>query len=93
MIDWYYLQVMAVATVFCWGFSYCFHSDEVFGKAGDYMRNYWPKWATNPLFDCPYCMGSVYGTLFFIVFLWGYPWYLWIIFCFCITGIGALLKE
>lgn len=93
MIDTYYLMVMGVTLAFNWGLSYCFHSDEVFGLAGDWMRKHWPEWVNKPLFDCPYCMSSIYGSLSFVVFLWGYPWFLWVIFCFCLTGLSALIKE
>lgn len=93
MIDTYYIMVMGVTLTFIWGLNYACKSDEVFGKPADWMRKNVTKWINTPLFDCPYCMPSVWGTGSFVLFLWGYPWYLWIIFVFCLTGLGALFKD
>ena len=89
----YYLIVMAVTLAFIWGLNYACRSGEIFGDPADWMRAHAPKWINTPLFDCPYCMSSVWGTIFFVIFLWGLPWYLWVIFCFCLTGLGHLIKE
>lgn len=93
MIDTYYLMVMAVTLFFIWGLNYACKQGEIFGKPADWMRNNWPKWVVTPLFDCPYCMASIWGTLSFALFLWGYPWYLWIVFVFCLTGLSALIRP
>lgn len=93
MITAYYLIVMFVTLAFIWGLNYACRSGEIFGDPADWMRAHAPKWINTPLFDCPYCMASVWGTIFFVVFLWGLPWYLWVIFCFCLTGLGHLIKE
>lgn len=93
----YYLTVMAVTLFFIWGLNYATRSDEILGIPADWLRknsNDWAKkWLLTPLFDCPYCMPSVWGTLSFIFFLWGYPWYLWIIFVVSLTGLGHLFKD
>lgn len=89
----YYLIVMAVTLAFIHGLSYCFHSDEIFGFAGDWMRKKLPEYIKKPLFDCVYCMSSVWGTLFFILFLSNYPLYLWVIFVFCLTGLNSIIKA
>ena len=89
----YYLMVMLVALLWIWGLNYAFKPGEILGVPGDWMRDHWPKWLTTPLFDCPYCMSSIHGTGFFIVFLWGYPWPLWIVFVVCLTGAGAIMRP
>ena len=32
------------------------------------MRKKLPEWMITPLFECPYCMSSVHGSGFFILF-------------------------
>lgn len=93
MITSYYLMIMGVALAWCWGFSFCFRSDEIFGKIGDWGRKNLPEWVAKPTFDCPYCLASLHGTAFFILFLWGYPVHLWLIFIVCLTGLSALIGK
>lgn len=93
MITSYYLMIMGVALAFIHGFAYCFHSDEIFGVPGDWMRKNFPEWINKPLFNCPMCMSSLHGTAFFILFLWGYPVHLWLIFIVCLTGLSALIGK
>lgn len=84
---------MGVTLAFIHGFAYCFRSDEIFSVAGDWMRKNWPEFVRKPLFECVYCMPSVWGSLFFLFFLPGYPWYLWILFVFCLTGLNSIIKA
>jgi hypothetical protein len=39
-----------------------FDQKMVFGKLGAWARRKFPEWLTMPLFDCPMCMASVWGT-------------------------------
>lgn len=93
MIDEYFLMVLAVTVFWQWGFSYAFHSDEVLGKLGDLMRKKWPEWVNKPLFDCPYCLSSVHGSILFWIFLSSYPLIMWPVFVVCCTGVSALVKD
>jgi hypothetical protein len=93
MIDTYYLMIMGVTLAWIHGFEYAFKPEEILGKVGDWGRSNLPDWITKPTFNCAYCMASVHGTAFFLMFLWGYPVYLWIIFVVCLTGLTALIKN
>jgi len=93
MIDLYYFMVMAVALFWIWGFNYLFKQGEILGWPGDYLREKLPEWMITPLIECPYCMSSVHGTGFFILFLWGYPWYMWLFFIVCLTGASVIFKS
>lgn len=93
MITEYFLMVMAVTVFWQWGFSYCFRSDEVFGWAGDWMRKNWKEWVNKPLFDCPYCLSSIHGSIFFWMFLNEYPLIMWPIFIVGLTGVSALFGK
>lgn len=93
MIDTYYLYILAVTVAWIWGFEYVFKPGEIFSRVGDWIRDVFPEWICKPLFDCKYCMSSVHGTIMFAIFLSGYPWPLWILFCFCLTGITAMIDR
>lgn len=92
MIDFYFIMVLFCSAAWIWGFEYCFQSGEIFGWLGDSMRDHLPEWMCKPLFDCKYCMSSVHGTIFFIWFISG-PWWLWIFFCVCLTGLTSMLSK
>lgn len=89
----YFFSALFVAVTFIHGLEYTFNDGEIFGKPGNWMRDHWPEWVNKPLFDCSYCMSSVHGTWIFIVLLWGFPWFLWILFCFCLCGLTAIINR
>lgn len=84
---------MVITVTFIWGLEYTFNDGEIFGKPGNWMRANFPEWVNKPLFDCKYCMSSVWGTLGFVFLLWGWPWYFWIVFCFCLCGLTSILDK
>ncbi len=88
-----YFAVLLIAVTFIWGLEYCFNDGEIFGKPGNWMRKHWPEWINKPLFQCKYCMSSVWGTTIFVAFLWGWSWPLWILFCFCCCGLTAIFDK
>jgi hypothetical protein len=93
MIDLYFLMVMTVAFAWCWGFAFSFRKGEVLGKPGEWMRTNLYEWFTKPTFDCPFCMSSVHGSIFFWIFLNDYPIIMWPIFVVCLTGWGAIIDK
>lgn len=93
MIDWYYLQVLFITDFFIWGLNYCFKEGEILGVIGEWMRKHVNDNINKPLFDCPYCMSSVWGTTFYLLFLQPYGWLLWPIFCVCLCGLTAILDK
>lgn len=55
-----------------------------------------PLWVSKPLFDCPPCQSSVYGTFsFFIVGNYNsdFTVSLWVSFCFILCGLNYIIKE
>lgn len=89
----YFFCALFIAVTFIWGLEYTFNDGEIFGKPGNWMRKHWPVWVCSPLFDCKWCMSSVHGTWIFVLLLWGFPGYLWIMFCFCLCGLTAILDK
>lgn len=93
MIDWYYLQILFVTLCWIWGFHYTFKTDEVFGDIGDWGRKHLNGHAILPFYDCPQCMSSVHGTLMYYLFLSDYGWDLWVLFCFALCGLSAIVSS
>lgn len=90
------LEFALVAIVCCawiWGFNYTFLTGEIFGLIGDLGRRNLNENVIKPIYDCPYCMSSIHGTTFFILFLRDYPWWMWIIFCFVVCGGVAITDK
>lgn len=88
-----FILVAFIAVGWIWGFEYTFKEGEIFGRPGQWMRRNLPEWMLKPTIDCKYCMSSVHGTLFFLLFLNDYPWWAWIIFCFFCCGFTAILDK
>ena len=64
----------------------------IFWKIADNLEVRLPSWITKPLFGCPVCMSSVYGTYFFFYFDQTGVMNL-IVFILSIAGINYLLYE
>jgi hypothetical protein len=92
-VDWYYLQVLFVTLCWIWGFNYTFKSGEIFGKIGDWGRKNLNENIISPLYDCPFCMSSVHGTIFYFLFLQPYGWFLWVVFCFALCGFSTMVDK
>jgi hypothetical protein len=79
-----------------WCIHILFEEDQIFEKAGDWMEKNWPVWINKPLWGCPICMSSIWGTIgfFAIDFLFGihHDLKLWIPFVFCQCGLNVLLN-
>lgn len=89
----HYFQLLFLNLLLIFGIWKLFQVDEVFGKAGDWMTkrigDHWVK----PLFDCPACMSSVWGTLFFFgagMYQW-LPWYAWPFHCLVLCGAATIV--
>lgn len=92
-IDEYYLLVLVLTAAWIWGFHYTFKSGEIFGKIGDLGRKHLHQDLISPLYDCPFCMSSVHGTIFYYLFLQSYGWLLWIVFCFGLCGFSTWVDK
>jgi hypothetical protein len=88
-----FITAVLIAVAWICGFNYTFKEGEIFGKPGQWMRTNLPEWFNNPTFDCVYCMSSVHGSAFFLLLLWGWPWYWWVIYCFVCCGTTAIFDN
>jgi hypothetical protein len=84
---------LLIAVTFIHGFAFTFNEGEIFVAIGKWMYEKFPDYVNKPLWLCEFCMSSVHGTWVFIVFLWGYPLYLWVLFCFCLCGVTAIINK
>jgi hypothetical protein len=88
-----FILVTLITVTWIWGFEYTFKEGEVFGRPGQWMRANLPEWVLKPTIDCKYCMSSVHGTAFFLLFLREYPWWMWVMFLFCLCGTTAIFDN
>jgi hypothetical protein len=92
----YYIRFITAAFIavgWIWGFEFTFKDGEIFGRPGNWMRAHLPEWVNKPLFDCKFCMSSAHGTIMYLILLSGYPWYMWIVFCFSCCGMTAIFDN
>lgn len=90
-----YFQLLLLNLLLIFGIWKLFQVDEVFGKAGDWMTkrigDHWVK----PLFDCPACMSSVWGTAFFVATFHVMPvwveWWMLPLHCLVLCGAATIV--
>lgn len=83
-------------SLFIWGFFAATRKDELFNLEDAPL----PKWLAKPLYNCPFCMSSVWGVIGFYLFLqmppfvgelWGFGWYYLPIYCIQLCGFNYLI--
>lgn len=95
MID--FLSHIAACSLFCLGL----HAVTDDGMLLDFVRKPFknsPWYITKPLFACPPCMASFWGTSYFIGYALTVQFFvglipLWILFVFCVAGLNAVLAK
>jgi len=85
----YYLILNAL---FIWGWHVLFNEGMILGKLGEWMTEKLPEWLHKPLFSCPACQSSIYGTIGFFMFV-REELYIWPIYCVCLCGLNYLLAK
>lgn len=91
-MNWYYLQIFFITLCWIWGFNYTFKTGEIFGVIGDWGRKHFHDNVIKPIYDCPYCMSSLHGTIFYLYFL-QCGFVLWVVFCFGLCGFVAITDK
>lgn len=87
-----YLQALAINLFLIVGIWKLFQKDMLLGPIGDWLFNALGKRWSKPVFDCPPCMASVWGTAFFFVSRLQelLPWWAWPIHCLALCGLTTL---
>lgn len=79
-----------------WCIHILFQEDQIFEKAGEWMDDHWSIWINKPLWGCPICMSSLWGTIGFIVLPFFFnvelPGRQFLPFIFCQCGLNVLLN-
>lgn len=85
-------EQLIIVTAWIWGVKAVFTDPFILHKQGEWLDKKLPSWIRKPLFRCPVCMSSVWGTYFYFYF--DHAGIMdWIIFVFALAGISYLLKE
>lgn len=84
----FYLR-LATAALAITGIWTLFQPAMIFGLFGAWLHRLMPQWFCKPVFSCPPCMSSVWGTAFW--FSTGGEWTMWPLFCICLCGTMKLI--
>jgi len=91
------LTNIIIVSMITWGVSALFDSGMLLSRLGDILVPYRQEetwWQTNwhkPLFSCPVCMASVYGTLASIHLHYNVSQ--WLVTCFAVCGLNYLMMS
>lgn len=77
------------AALLIWGV-HCIFSE---GYVLHFNRASVPDWLKKPVVDCPPCMSSVYGTVYYFAIIGGLNVGDWIFFCVQLCGLNYLLVQ
>lgn len=84
--------ILALFTTFwCWGFHNAFKDGEVLGRPGNWIRNNMPPWWRDPMVECPVCMASVHGTIWFLIWEPQWAFLPWIMFIVAVSGFNYVI--
>lgn len=91
----YYLQLLFLNFLLVFGIWKLFQKDEVFGALGDWLYKRLGEYWSKPLFNCPPCMSSVYGTIFFastyhVMPVW-VQWWMFPLHCLALCGAATVV--
>ena len=87
------LQLIVITAAWSWGFYNAFQEGQIFGRAGDWLRENVPAYFLKPIIGCPVCMPSIHGTCLYLYFTGAPSWGLWIATIVCASGINFVIKE
>lgn len=86
-----FLQLIIITSLFTWGVFAAFDEGNIFGGVRKLCEKTMGSWVCKPLFGCPYCMASIYGSIAGL-FHFGID-YRVIILVFCVCGLNFIIKE
>lgn len=92
MITSEYVLHIIVVGFWCWGFYNAFGDGEIFGGIGKVLRKTLPSYIQDPIFECPICMVSTHGTIWFLI-LNDWSFLPWILFIVSVSGFNYCLSK
>jgi hypothetical protein len=85
---WIRLPLAALIIIGIWTL---YQPGMLLGECGNILEKNLPKFLTKPLFDCPPCMSSIWGTWIWVET--GGDWLWWIPFCLALCGILKIVAH
>lgn len=89
MID--FLLRLIIASLVCFGVWNAFAPGMIFGWLGDTFDKRLPAALQKPLYSCPPCLASVYGSIMW--FLLGGDTTLWLPFVLALSGFNRIVAS
>src|ERR1035437_2319234 len=86
------LLYMFVNSLIIVGLFYCFGKEQIFGKLGLWVTSKIGPFWSRPLFSCPVCMSSLWGTTFFFLKEIG-PIQDWPLYCLALAGLLTIYVQ
>lgn len=87
-----YLQLLVLNLFLIMGIWKLLQKDMLLGSFGDWMFKKLGKFYSKPVFDCPPCMSSIWGTAFFFAARLDsmMPWWLFPLHCLALCGLATV---
>lgn len=89
------IDILFFAVVFspvCIAIHVIFTNEGMFGyEVGNFLEAVFPEWISKPLFTCPTCMASIWGSLFWFCSGGSFSGW-WIVAVFMLSGLNKLAE-
>lgn len=89
MID--FLINLIPVSLCIWGIHILFQEGHIFEQLGDWMDEKLPEGLNKPLWACPVCMSSIWGTAGY--FILGLHYHYFFPFIFCLCGLNTIILK
>lgn len=84
--------ILVFNALFIFGVKVLFEEGNLLGKTGVFFERVIGTFWAKPLFLCPPCQSSVWGTIGFFLFV-NLPFYYWPLYCICLCGLNFILVR
>jgi len=86
------LEHIAINSFICFGVYKALDAGMILHRVNRWtVRKRWPDWITKPLFLCPVCMASFWGTAYFVAI--GITWYWLPFWILAVAGLNRILLN
>lgn len=85
------IEHLAIASCLCLGIYKTFQPGMIFHYLGYLIVNYTPTVLHKPLFKCPPCTASIWGTSYYLIYV-GLDWNI-LLFVMCLAGLNFFTTQ
>jgi hypothetical protein len=86
-----FLLRLLIGSCVCIGVWNAFGKDEIMGWLGNILEKHFPEKVNKPIFMCPPCMASLWGSA--VWFYLGGGFWLWPVFVLALSGLNVLVVQ